>query len=91
MTARAVMILTFPICPWISSSLSSLSSRAYNAILFPEKTLQPFSLALICLYIRKILLNGLKGKPFSNLSVTLQQSFTTFQAENLHEVLDSFS
>ena len=44
---------------------------------FPRKTLQPFSLALICLYISKILLNGLIGKPFSNLSQPFRQKIFT--------------
>ena len=45
--------------------------------IFPRKTLQPFSVELICLYIRKILLNGLKGKPFSNLSQPFRQKIFT--------------
>ena len=45
--------------------------------IFPRKTLQPFSVELICLYIRKILLNGLKGKPFSNPSQPFRQKIFT--------------
>ena len=53
-----------------------VSSRARYAN-FPRKTLQPFSVELICLYIRKILLNGLKGKPFSNPSQPFRQKIFT--------------
>ena len=43
-------------------------------IFLPRKTFQPFIIALICLYMKKIPLNGLRRKPFSNEGLGLAMS-----------------
>ena len=47
--------------------LKLLEKGASYTHFFPRKTLQPFSIALIYLYIRKIRLKGLKRKPFRTI------------------------
>ena len=48
--------------------IAHLSLQGFIALsirnFFPRKTLQPFSIVRICLYIKKIWLNGLGRKPF---------------------------
>ena len=55
-------------CSWCCRQvLKLLEKGASYTYFFSRKTFQPFSFALIYLYIRKIRLKGLKRKPFRTI------------------------
>ena len=69
--------------------LKLLEKGASYTHFFPRKTLQPFSIALIYLYIRNIWLKGLSRKPFRTIhgqialdGLALCQPAPQFKADN---------